>query len=96
MKLTLNGQTLKLAGRAPWALAIIQILAKAPKRAGFTVEDLAEKLPECGLISPSNDVKNSISNLLSRLKEFGVVGNPKGPGKSRRYILCNEPQIRLA
>jgi len=81
-------QTIRLNGLGPHAVAIVQILADQPKRCGLTVVEMIDHLASRGILTPSDNEAQTISNLMHRLIKADIVAHPRKDGGSHRYVLA--------
>ena len=86
-----SGKTLNLNGQAPAAIGVLQILAGASRRVGFTVRELSDRLTDAGILMKNPNDEQALSCLLQRLIHLGLVQHPRGTGGSQRYVLRRLP-----
>jgi len=85
--------SVKFNGKAPAALAILQILDSHPNE-GLNVPQIEALLVEgAGVMMKGSCDKQHVSLLLQRLIKLGAVQHPPGRGNSRKYQILHWPRI---
>lgn len=80
-------------GKAPAALAILQLL-DAAGASGLKVPEIVQGLIDgAGILMKGSTDEQDVSMLLQRLMQLGAVAHPVGRGGSRTYVLHCWPQI---
>ena len=88
-----TGKSCVFNGLAPHALATCAFLGRAPH--GMTVPELVDRLAAYGLTFTGNPRTRLSVGILQRLRTISVTAHPRVPGGSRRYVLCDRPQIHF-
>jgi hypothetical protein len=91
----MNNRQLRLNGQSPVAIGVLLILAAGPRRRGFNVKQLIERLVHCGVLLNGLDDESTLAGLLQRLLKIGVIAHPRTGGGTRRYVLKQMPRVEL-
>jgi hypothetical protein len=79
------GGSVQLNGLAPMGLGIFGILGSTSSPIGLNRDEICAALAEEGVLSKAPNEANTISSLLSRLREAGFLRHPPVAGGHWRY-----------
>src|SRR5262249_1636730 len=88
-----TGKSCVFNGLAAHALATCAFLGRAPH--GLTVTELGDPLRAYGLQLTGTPKTRRSVGILQRLRTISFAAHPGVPGGTRRYVLCDWPQIHF-